>query len=43
MIQKNLFAKQRQTHSLGELTYGCRWREEEGWEERIVREFGMDV
>ena len=43
MIQKNLFAKQRQTHRLRELTYGCRCREAEGWEERIVREFGMDV
>ena len=36
----NLFAKQKQTFRFRKQTYG---RQEEGWEEGIVREFGMDT
>ena len=36
----NLFAKQKQTFRFRKQTYGC---QEEGWEEGIVREFGMDT
>ena len=36
----NLFTKQKQTHRLRERTYDY-WAE--GWEEGIVREFGMDM
>ena len=40
MIQVNLFAKQKQTHTLREGTYGY-WGE--GWGKGIVREFGIDM
>ena len=36
----NLFTKQKQTHKLRGQVYGC-WGE--GWGERMVREFGMDM
>ena len=43
MIQMNLFTKWKQTkqiHRLREQTYGCQG---EGWEEGIVREFGIKM
>ena len=36
----NLLTKQKQTHRLGEGTYGCRGEE---WGDGVVREFGMDM
>ena len=36
----NLLKKQKETHRLGEWTYGC---QREGWGEGIVGEFGKDV
>ena len=39
-MQLNLFTKQKETHRLREQTYGFLG---EGWGERIVREFGMDM
>ena len=39
MIQMNLLTKHKQTHRLGERTYGCRGGGE-GWWEGIVRDFG---
>ena len=36
----SLFTKQKQTHRLREGTYGYL---REGWEEGIVREFGIDM
>ena len=38
----NLLTKHKQTHRLGERTYGCRGGGE-GWWEGIVREFGIDM
>ena len=40
MKQMNLFTNQKQAHRPREQTYG---HQGEGWEEGIVREFGMDV
>ena len=40
MIQMNFFIKQKQIHRLRERTYGC-WGE--GWRERIVWEFGINI
>ena len=36
----NLLTKQKQTHRLGEGTWGCRGEE---WGDDVVREFGMDM
>ena len=36
----NLLTKHKETHRVREWTYGCQG---EGWEEEIVREFGMDI
>ena len=36
----NELTKQKQTFRFRKQTYGC---QEEGWEEGIVREFGMDT
>ena len=36
----NLLIKQKQTHRLGEGTYGCRGEE---WGEGVVKECGMDM
>ena len=40
MIQTNLLTKQKETQRLREGTYGYQG---EGWRERIVREFEMDL
>ena len=40
MIQMNLLTKQKRTHRPWERIYGC-WGK--GWEEGIVRKFGMDM
>ena len=40
MIEMGLLAKHKETHQLGEWTYGC-WGE--GWGKWIDREFGMDM
>ena len=41
MIEMNLFTKQKLTHRLREQNYG--YRGGEGWDEGIVREFGIDM
>ena len=41
MIEMNLFTKQKETHRLREQSYCCRVGGR--MEERIVREFGMDM
>ena len=40
MVKMNLFTKQIQTHRLREGSHGC---QREGWEDRIVREFGTHM
>ena len=40
MVKMNLFTKQIQTHRLREGSHGY---QREGWEDRIVREFGIHM